>query len=86
MAQSVKLPTLDFGPGHDPRITGSSPALGSAHDAEPAWDPLSPSLSLFALPHSCVHALSQNKHFFKNGIKNDFVTGKLWLVYLLVEY
>ena len=29
MAQSVERPTLDFGSGHDPRVMGSSPTLGS---------------------------------------------------------
>ena len=29
MAQSVEHLTLDFSPGHDPRVMGSSPMLGS---------------------------------------------------------
>ena len=29
MAQSVEWPTFDFGSGHDPRLMGSSPVLGS---------------------------------------------------------
>ena len=28
MAQLVECLTLDFGSGHDPRVTGSSPMLG----------------------------------------------------------
>ena len=36
MAQSVACPTLDLGSGHDPRVVGSSPALGSALSVEPA--------------------------------------------------
>ena len=53
MAQSVEHPTLDFGSVHDPRVMGSSPALGPVLSMEPAWDSLS--LSLCPSP---VHALS----------------------------
>ena len=35
-ARSVAHLTLDFSSGHDPRIMGSSPALGSGLSAEPA--------------------------------------------------
>ena len=35
-AQSAKRPTLDFGSGHDARVLGSSPALGSTFHMEPA--------------------------------------------------
>ena len=35
-AQSVKLPTLDFGSGHNLRVMRLSPALGSTLDVEPA--------------------------------------------------
>ena len=44
VAQSVERQTLDFGSGHDPRVVGSSPMLGSSLNMDPAWD--SPSLSL----------------------------------------
>ena len=40
VAQSFKCLTLDFGSGHDPRVVGSSPALGSALSMEPASDSL----------------------------------------------
>ena len=36
LAQSMERLTLDFGSGHDPRVTESSSALGSALDIEPA--------------------------------------------------
>ena len=36
MALSVEHPILDFGSGHDPRVVGSSPALGSVLSIEPA--------------------------------------------------
>ena len=45
VARSVERLTLDFSSGHDPRVVGSSPALGSALSAEPAKDSLCPSLS-----------------------------------------
>ena len=47
MAQSVKGPTLDFGSGHDLRVPEFKPRVGLCADSvEPAWDSLSPSLSL----------------------------------------
>ena len=46
MAQGVEPPTLDFGSGHDPRVTGLSPASGSVLSVEPSWESLSLSLSL----------------------------------------
>ena len=33
--------TLDFGLGHDLRVVGLSPMLGSMLGVEPAWDSLS---------------------------------------------
>ena len=38
MAQSVEHPTLGFGSGHDLRVMGLSPALGSMLSGESAWD------------------------------------------------
>ena len=35
MAQLVKCPTLDFSSGHDIRVMGSSPKLGSVLSSEP---------------------------------------------------
>ena len=46
VAQLVECLAIDFGSGHDPRVVGSSPVLGSALNVEPAWD----SLSLFLCP------------------------------------
>ena len=36
VAQLLERPTLDFCSGHDPRVTGLSPASGSALNMEPA--------------------------------------------------
>ena len=36
VAQSVEHLTLDLGSGHDPRVVGSSPTLGSTLTVEPA--------------------------------------------------
>ena len=36
VAQSVMCPTLDFGLGHDLKVVGLSPALGSVLGMEPA--------------------------------------------------
>ena len=63
MAQSVKRPTLGFGPGHGPTVHEFEPQVGLCADSvEPAWDSLSPSLSL---PRPCSSPLSlapsQNK-------------------------
>ena len=56
VAQLVGHPPLDFGSGHDPRVVGSSPMLGSALGMEPVWD----SISLFLCPssQSRSHSLS----------------------------
>ena len=48
LAQSVEHLTLNFDPGHDPRVIGQSFVLGSTLSKEPAWDP--PSLSLCPSP------------------------------------
>ena len=58
MAQLVEHPTLDFGSGHDPRVTGLSPTLGSALNMEPAWDSVSVS---HPLPLSPAFSLSNEK-------------------------
>ena len=47
VAQSVKLPTLGFSSGHDLVLREFEPRIRLCADsAEPAWDSLSPSLSL----------------------------------------
>ena len=47
MAQSAGGPTLDLGSGHDLRVGEIEPHIGLyAVSVEPAWDSLSPSLSL----------------------------------------
>ena len=54
VVQWVGRPTLDFGSGRDPRVGGSSPALGSMLSVEPAGGSFSlsfcPSLVLFLYP------------------------------------
>ena len=56
MAQLVKHLTLDFGSGHDFTVPEFEPGIRLCVDgAEPAWDSLSPSLSL---PLSYSHTLS----------------------------
>ena len=46
MAQSGERLTLDFGSGHDLTVCEFQPQVGLRADSmEPAWDPLSPSLS-----------------------------------------
>ena len=59
MAQSVKSLTLDAGSGHDLRVHGIKPCVRLCADsAKPAWDSLSPSLSL---PLAYSHTLSLSK-------------------------
>ena len=43
MAQSVEPPSLSLGLGHDFRVLGSSPELGSRHSQKSVWDSFSPS-------------------------------------------
>ena len=47
MAQSVQCPTADFGSGHDLTVPELEPGIRlHADSTEPAWDSLSPSVSL----------------------------------------
>ena len=63
VAQLVERPTLGFSLGHDLMVRGFKPRVGLHADSmEPAWDSLSPSLSL---PLFC--SVSQNKLFLKKG-------------------
>ena len=41
VAQLVEHLTPDFGSGHDPRVMGWNPTLGSTLGVEPAWESLS---------------------------------------------
>ena len=62
VAQSVECLILDFGSGHDPRIVGSSPDLGSVLSMEPTWDSLFLSAPLPA--HTCsLSKIKINKLF-----------------------
>ena len=59
MAQSVKHLAFDFGLGHDLTVCEFEPHIQLCADcAEPAWDPLSPSIST---PLLLVLSLSKNK-------------------------
>ena len=59
VAQLVKYLTLDFGSGHDPMFPEFEPHVRLCADsAEPAWDSLSPHLSL-PLPRLCMHSYKQ---------------------------
>ena len=61
MAQSLRHLTLGFTTDHDLRVHGFEPHIGLPADSmEPAWDSLSPSLSLSA-PPLLVRALSLSK-------------------------
>ena len=47
VAQSVERPTLGLGSGHHLMVRGFKPHIGLRADSvEPAWDSLSPSLSV----------------------------------------
>ena len=60
VVQSVKRLTLEFGLGHDLMICGIEPHIGFCADSmQPAWDPLSLSLSL---PLLCLLPLKINKY------------------------
>ena len=59
MAKSVERLTLDFLSGHDPRIVGLSPTLGSTLGMQPALDSLSPFFCPFPL-HASL-SLQTNK-------------------------
>ena len=61
VAHLAKCPTHDFNSGHDLMVRGIKPHIGLCADSsEPAWDSLSPSLSLPHV-HSLSLSLSQNK-------------------------
>ena len=52
VAQSVKPPTLDLGPGHDLWVHETEPSIGLCNDSSgPAWDSLS-------APPLLMHTLS----------------------------
>ena len=64
MAESVKHLTLDFSSGHDLTVRESEPCIRfHTVSVEPAWDSLSPSLTL--------HHLKINK-LKKGGILSSF--------------
>ena len=61
VAQSLKLLTLDFGSGHGFTVHEFEPHRGLYADSmKPAWDSLSPSLSLYPSPANAL-SFSQNK-------------------------
>ena len=58
--KEVERPTLDLGSGRDLTVREFKPRIGlCAGSVEPAWDSLSPSLSLSLCPSQL--SLSQNK-------------------------
>ena len=69
MVQLVKCPTLDFDWGHDLRVVGLSPGLGSMLSTESAGDSLSSSTA----PPTCVLSLflSQSINKMRNGTTHD---------------
>ena len=59
VAQLVKHPTLDFGSGHDLAVHEIKPCIRLCADSvEPAWDSLSPPLSVPPLLHSLSSSFS----------------------------
>ena len=66
MAQLVEPPTVDFGPGHDPRVVGSSPTSDFVLAARSLLEILSPSLC-----SSPAHALSLSLSLKINKFKNE---------------
>ena len=74
VAQSVKPPTLDFGPGHDLTILGIEPHIGLCTDSvEPAWDSLF--LSLCPCP-TCSLSLSPKINKYTLKTKKQTATKK----------
>ena len=66
VAQSVRPLTLDFSSGHDLMNGEIEPCVGLCADsAEPAWDSLSPSLSVPPLL-MCSLSLSKISKYLKN--------------------
>lgn len=78
----VKLQTLDFGLGHDPRVMRSNPVLGSVLAMEPAWDSLLPSPSV--PPHLSARSLSLSQN--KQNHKTLCTLGRCVLHFLPVVY
>ena len=70
VAQVVECLTLGFSSGHDPRVVGSNPMLGSMLHMEPTWDSLSLSLS-FPLPSLCTLSLYKKKKEEEDGEKKE---------------
>ena len=56
VAQSVECPTRNFSSGGGLQVVWLSPELGSVLGVEPAWDSLSPSLSI--CPSPCSRSVS----------------------------
>ena len=70
MAQSVECQAPDFGPGHDPRVMGLSPASGSALRAWSLLGILSPSLCPSAT-HTHALSLSLSLSKWVNKLKKN---------------
>ena len=77
MAQSIKLPTLGFGSGHDLRVGKFETHIGLCIDsAEPAWNSLSSSLCP-SPTHMHMHSLKINKLKKIKSLSNVFNKGHL---------
>ena len=75
MAQLVKCPTLDLATGHDLTVHEFEPRVRLCADStEPAWNSLSPPLSLPLLPCFLSLSLSQNKQTLKTNKTDAAVT------------
>ena len=62
MARSVEHPTLDYGSGHDLLVPEIEAHVGLCADSpEPAWDSLSPCLSILPPAHALFPSLSRIK-------------------------
>ena len=89
VAQLVEEPTLDFSPGHDPRVVGSNPVSDSVLNMEPAWDPLSLSLCPTPPSPSQIKILKRYKKKRKNEILMAHMGGRFHnhdAIWLLLQF
>ena len=92
VVQSVMCWTLDFGSGHDLKVCEIEPCFGlHTVRVEPAWDSLSPFLSLHPLLMlMCSLKINQQLQKIKNPLNPYWINGRtkhstLSLVPLLVQ-
>ena len=78
VVQSVKRLTLDFGSGHDLMVCEIEPHVESHFgNAEPAWDSLSPSLSLYPSPTYALFLSLKITKLFKKENTMTIVNNKV---------